>query len=55
MTDPKTKRPGMPGVPERDEQNNPIGPSHENNLPVDEPVDERQRRDDKEDKEENLL
>ena len=54
--DPKKPREtNRPGVPDRDDVNNPIEPSRENDLPVDEPPAERRRRDDKEDKEEHLL
>lgn len=55
-SDPKKPRiPALPGDKPEETPNNPIGPLPENRHPVDEPVDERQRRDDLEDRQENLL
>jgi hypothetical protein len=55
-SEPKKPRiPSLPGDKPEETPNNPVGPLPENRHPVDEPVDERQRRDDREDREENLL
>jgi hypothetical protein len=54
--DPKPPRvPNMPGDKPEETPNNPIGPLPENRHPVDEPADERERRDDIEDHQENLI
>jgi hypothetical protein len=49
------RKPNMPGVPEKDGQNNPIGPAGDpHDMPIDEPPEERQRREDDEEKEDQV-
>jgi hypothetical protein len=53
--DRKHRVPNRPGEEPERTPNNPVEPLPENDLPIDEPVRERQRRDSTEDSEEHLL
>jgi hypothetical protein len=45
----------MPGEPAKDEQNNPIGPpADSHDMPIDKAPDERLRREDEEEKEDQV-